>query len=279
MTRVGFVGVGRMGGAMLNAVLEAGHEVRVHDAIPGRAAEFEPRATAVATARDAASGADVVDVVVNFDRDVLEVCLGPDGVLAGAAPGTVVLIHSTIALDTLRRVADEAPQGVAVCDAAVSGRMGHHSVGDLTVMVGGDAEAVARARPVMDSYGGFVVHLGELGAGLDAKLALNTVRYLSFVAAQEGARLAAATGNGSRIAELVQHAGAMTFTGDLSSNRNESDFDRRVLNAETAQKDLRAAIARGAELGLALPAAEESIGRMHALWGVEAAMTAQRTTT
>lgn len=228
-TRVGFIGVGRMGGVMLQAVLAAGYEARVHDARPDAAARFDAefeRATAVSTAREAGD-ADVVDIVVNYDHEVLDVCLGADGVLAGVRPGTVVLIHSTVSLETIRRVAAAAPPGVDVCDAAVSGRLGHRSVGDLAVMVGGEHAAFERARAVMETYGGLVLHLGPLGAGLDAKLALNTLRYLVYIAAHESSRLAAASGVAARFSNLVNHTGAVAFTGDFSGSDYEDSTDGR----------------------------------------------------
>lgn len=272
---VGFVGVGRIGAAMLQCVIDAGHSVALYDPRPESTTPFveaNPERVRVASSPgDAASAAAVVDVVVNNDAQVLDACLGPDGIVAGAAPGTVVLIHSTIALDTLREVAEAAAaSNVRVLDAAVSGTRGHLSAGDLCVMVGGDDDAFADAKPVLGTYGSLVLHLGPLGAGLDAKLALNVMRYLYYLAGQESARLAERAGIASgTMREIALHTGAANFVGDISSGRVPEDYERRLNNAETAQKDLRAAIARAAELDLELPTATFAVDLMPGVWAVE----------
>ncbi len=272
---VGFVGVGRMGAAMLQCVIDAGYRVAVYDTVAERAAPFADanpsRVRIASTPSDAASGAAVVDVVVNTDEQVLDACVGPDGVVEGSAPGSVVLVHSTIAQHTLRTVADTAANaGVRVLDAPVSGALGHLSVGDLCVMVGGDELAFADARPVLDTYGGLVVHLGALGAGLDAKLALNVMRYLYYLAGQESGRLAERAGiSVATMREIAMHTGANRVVGDISRGRVPEDYARRLNNAETAQKDLRAAIARAEELDLQLPTSSLAVGLMLGLWAVD----------
>ena len=272
---VGFVGIGRIGGAMLQCVIDAGHHVAIYDPRAEATAPFvnahPDRVRVASSPADAASGAGVVDVVVNSDDQVIDACLGSDGVVAGAAPGTVVLIHSTIALATLRQVAGAAAaSGVRVLDAAVSGARGHLSAGDLCVMVGGDEDAFADAKPVLDTYGGLVVHLGQLGAGLDAKLALNVMRYVGYLAGQESGRLADRAGiDAGTMREIAVHTGAGRIVGDISRGRAAEDFERRLNNAETAQKDLRAAIARADELDLKLPTAALAVDMMHGLWAVE----------
>ena len=114
----------------------------------------------------------------------------------------------------------------------VSGARGHLGVGKLAVMVGGDADAFARAKPIMQTYGSLVLHLGPQGAGLDAKLALNLLRYLCMVASQEASLLAERTGVGAAMAQLVTHAEANRYVGDLKrleqiplANRQEGGGD------------------------------------------------------
>jgi 3-hydroxyisobutyrate dehydrogenase len=271
---VGFVGIGRIGAAMLRCVIDAGHHVAIYDPRTEATTPFldaNPSRVRVASSpADAAAGAAVVDIVVNSDDQVIDACLGSDGVVAGAAPGTVVLVHSTIALDTLRGVAGAAAaSGVRVLDAAVSGERGHLSAGDLCVMVGGDEDAFADAKPVLDTYGGLVVHLGQLGAGLDAKLSLNVMRYLGYLAGQEAGRLADRAGIAAgTLRDLAAHTSANRIVGDISRLRGPEDYARRLNNAETAQKDLRAAIARAEELDLELPTSALAVDLMHGLWAV-----------
>ena len=275
-SRIGFVGVGRMGSALLQRVLDAGYRATLCDPSEQATAPFvaalPDRVRVASTAREAAAAADVVEVVVNTNEQLLEACLGVDGVLAGARSGTIVLIHSTVSHDTLHRLGDAASQrGVHVLDAMVSGARGHLSVGNLAVMVGGDAAAFARAKPVMDTFGSLVLHLGPRGSGLDAKLAINLFRYLCMAAGQEATRLAEGAGVGEAMAQLVAHTEANRYVGNAARLRmlESVPLRQRQKDAELAQKDLRAAIARAAEVGMQLPSTELAVGLMHRLWGAE----------
>ena len=270
--RIAFVGVGRMGAAMLERVLSAGYQTVLCDRSEQALAPFVERwpelVRVAATPRQAAESCEIVEIVVNTDAQLLDVCLGEEGIFAGAAAGTVVLVHSTIAHSTLFALSDTAAErAIHLLDATVSGPQGHLSIPNLTVMVGGDPGAFERAKLVLGTYGSLVLHLGGLGAGLDAKLALNLLRYLCMVAAQEATQLARSTGIGQVLAELVAHSEANRFVGELPFSRIPEQ--RRQVDAQLSQKDLRAAIARAAEVGLVLPSAEFAVGMMHRLWGVE----------
>lgn len=270
--RVGFVGVGRMGSVMLQCVLDAGYSAVLCDPVPAATepfvAKYGERARVATTPREAASASDVIEVVVNTNEQLLDACLGAQGVLAGAPSGSCVLIHSTVSHETLKRLAKVAAErGVHLLDAPVSGARGHLSIPNLAVMVGGDAEAFARAKPVMDTYGSLVLHLGSEGAGLDAKLAINALRYVVMAASQEMQQLAERAGVGEALAQLVAHTESNRFVGNLSRLQQIPAGQRRK-DAELAQKDLRAAIARAQELDVQLPTAELAVGLMHRMWGV-----------
>lgn len=274
--RIGFVGVGRMGSAMLQRVLDGGYAAILYDPSEEATASFlkahPERVLVASTPRDAARAADVIEVAVNTNDQVLEACLASDGIFAGASAGSVVLIHSTISHEALQRLAKAAAErSLHLLDAMVSGARGHLSVGNLAVMVGGDPGAFERAKPVMQTYGSLVLHLGRQGAGLDAKLAINLFRYLCMAAGQEATRLAEGTGVGEAMAQLVAHTEANRYVGNLArlGPMAQVPEPRRRADAELARKDLRAAMARAAELGLALPSAERAVELMHGLWGVE----------
>jgi 3-hydroxyisobutyrate dehydrogenase-like beta-hydroxyacid dehydrogenase len=274
--RIGFVGVGRMGSALLKPVLAAGYRATLCDPSEQATAPFvaahPDRVRVALTPREAAQDSDIVEVVVNTNEQLLEACLGSDGVLSGARPESVVLIHSTVSHETLHRLGDAgSKRGVHVLDAPVSGARGHLSIPNLAVMVGGDAEAFARCKPVMSTYASLLLHLGPRGSGLDAKLALNMLRYLCMAAGQEATRFAESTGVGEVMAKLVAHTEANRYVGDSARLRGMHDYPlrQRQHDAEVAQKDLRAAVARAAEVGLQLPSAELAVGLMHRLWGAE----------
>lgn len=271
--RIAFVGVGRMGAAMLQSVLDGGYHTTLYDPYVQATAPFAAaapdRVRVAASAREAAQAAEIIEIAVNTNEQLLQACLGPDGVLAGARRGSCVLIHSTVSHATLQQLsAAAADSGVHVLDAPVSGARGHLSVGNLAVMVGGDAQAFARCQPLMQTYGGLVLHLGALGAGMDAKLAINMLRYIVMAASQETARLAEATGVAAHLAQIVAHVEANRFVGNLA-RLAEIPLARRQTDAELGQKDLRAAIARGAEVGVSLPSAELTVGLMHRVWAAE----------
>jgi 3-hydroxyisobutyrate dehydrogenase len=274
--RIGFVGVGRMGSAMLQKVMEAGFKATLCDplekALAPFVAGFPEQVRIAATPRTAAEQSDLIGVCVNTNEQLVEACLGADGVLAGAAPGSIVLIHSTVSHATLHRLGEVAGErGIHVLDAMVSGARGHLSTGNLAVMVGGDAAAFERAKPLMETYGGLVLHLGPRGSGLDAKLSLNMFRYLVMVAGQEATALAESAGVGAVLPQLVAHAEANRYVGNMArlTAMHDIPLAQRAKDAELAQKDLRAAIARAAQVGVALPSAELGVKLMHRLWGAE----------
>ena len=274
--KVAFVGVGRMGSAMLQCVLDRGYDVTLCDpseqATAPFLAKFPDRTRVAPSAREVALKADVIEVVVNTNEQLLAACLGDDGVFAGARAGSIVLVHSTVSHDTLKRLSTVAQaRNVHVLDAMVSGARGHLSVGNLAVMCGGDKQAFARAEPVMKTYGGLVLHLGALGAGLDAKLAINMLRYVVMAAGQEATRFAESTGVGDAMAQLVAHTEANRYVGNLSRQKvmQTIPLSQRTKDAELAQKDLRAAIARAAEVDVRLPTAELGLTLMHRLFGAE----------
>jgi 3-hydroxyisobutyrate dehydrogenase-like beta-hydroxyacid dehydrogenase len=274
--RIGFVGVGRMGSALLKCVLDAGYHATLCDPSEQATAPFvaahPDRVRVALTPREAAQDSDIVEVVVNTNEQLLEACLGSDGVLSGARPESIALVHSTVSHETLHRLGDAgSKRGVHVLDAPISGARGHLSIPDLAVMVGGDADAFARCKPVMSTYGSLLLHLGPRGSGLDAKLSINMLRYLCMAAGQEATRLAESTGVGGFMAELVAHTEANRYVGDSARLRGMVDYPlrQRQHDAEVARKDLRAAIARAAEVGLELPSAELAVGLMHRLWGTE----------
>jgi 3-hydroxyisobutyrate dehydrogenase-like beta-hydroxyacid dehydrogenase len=177
MTRVGFIGLGSQGAPMARRIVDEGYPLTIWARRPESVAPFGDTAAVVAaTPAELGAGSDIVGICVVADADVEDVLLRDDGVLAGMAPGGVVAVHSTIHPATCRRLADAAAErDVAIVDAPVSG--GGFAAADrkLLVMVGGSDDDVARCRPVFETYGDPVIHLGPLGSGQMAKLINNFV--------------------------------------------------------------------------------------------------------
>jgi len=171
---VAVVGTGRMGAAMAGRLLAAGHAVTVYNRTPSRAAALG--APVAATPREAVAGAAWVVVSLADDAAVRAVYAGPDGLVAGLAEGTVVVETSTIHPATVRDLGEAiAARGATLLDSPVSGSVTLVERGEVTALVGGDGDALSRARPVLDTFTGRVFHLGGPGSGATMKLVVNAV--------------------------------------------------------------------------------------------------------
>jgi 3-hydroxyisobutyrate dehydrogenase len=172
MARIGFVGLGRMGAPMARNLVRAGHQVVVFDIVPAAVeALVAAGATAAFSSAAAARDADVVVTMLPAGEHVRDAWLGQGGLAEAARADALLIDCSTIDVATAREVA--AAAGRPFLDAPVSGGVMGAEAGTLTFMVGGSAEAVARARPVLEAMGRTIVHCGEAGAGQVAKLCNN----------------------------------------------------------------------------------------------------------
>jgi 3-hydroxyisobutyrate dehydrogenase/2-hydroxy-3-oxopropionate reductase len=168
---VAIAGAGRMGTAMAVRLREAGHDVVVYNRTRSRAAAAG--AAVADSPREAAAGAEVV--IVSLADDAAVKAVYPE-LVPGLRPGAVVMETSTIHPDTVRGLAPLVEQhSAALLDAPVSGSVPVVRRGELTFMVGGDAAVLERARPVLDTLGRTVFHLGGIGTGAVMKLAVNVV--------------------------------------------------------------------------------------------------------
>jgi 3-hydroxyisobutyrate dehydrogenase-like beta-hydroxyacid dehydrogenase len=194
---VAVVGAGRMGGAMVGTLRRAGLEVLVFNRTRAKA-EAVAEATGAhlaATAREAVAAARVVVSSLADDAAVGAAYTGGDGIVAGLQPGTVVCESSTIEPGTVRRVAPlVADRGADLLDTPVSGSVPAVEAGQLTIMAGGDAAVLERARPVLDHLARQVFHVGELGSGAVVKLAVNAVLHGLNLALSESLVLAERAG-------------------------------------------------------------------------------------
>jgi 3-hydroxyisobutyrate dehydrogenase len=176
MARIGFVGLGNMGGPMARNLARAGHQVAAFDIVPALVARaVEGGCVAAASAAAAASGADIVVTMLPAGEQVREAWLGPrgkgNGMAAASRPDAILLDCSTIDVPTAREVAMEA--GRAFLDAPVSGGVMGAEAATLTFMVGGPEAAFAAAEPVLKQMGRAAIHCGGAGAGQAAKACNN----------------------------------------------------------------------------------------------------------
>ena len=190
--RLGFVGTGTMGNPMVRCLLEAGHEVAVHDRRREATANLCALGACWAESpRAAADGSEVVFTSLPGPAEVEHALLDPSaGILAGLASGGGYVDMTTNAPGVVRRVAQACRQrGVAVLDAPVSGRPP-----TMTVMVGGEASTFARYRPLLECMGRNIFHVGETGAGCVAKLVTQYLGYANFITSLEGLLIGARAG-------------------------------------------------------------------------------------
>ncbi len=187
---VGVIGLGAMGAPIAGHLARAGLPVVVADLDPAAvAASLAAGAQATVALPDLAARCEVVLVVVDTDDEVRTVCSGPHGVLAGCRPGTAVLLCSSVRPDTCEAVAAEAPDGVAVLDAALTGGVRGAESGRINLLVGGDHEVLERVRPALAPWTASVHHLGPLGAGQVGKTVNNLVHWAQISAITEALEL------------------------------------------------------------------------------------------
>jgi 3-hydroxyisobutyrate dehydrogenase len=192
MATIGFIGLGNMGAPMAANLLRAQHHVAGYDIVAAsREALAEKGGQAASGIAEAAAAGDIVITMLPAGPQVREVYLGPDGVLARARPGALLIDCSTIDVETARAVAAEAAaKGLQMLDAPVSGGTIGAASGTLTFMVGGEDAAFARARPILEAMGRTIVHAGPSGAGQTAKICNNMILAASMIAVCEGFALA-----------------------------------------------------------------------------------------
>ena len=194
--RVGYIGLGQMGSAMVTRLLDTGVRVGVCDLDPGPVARAtEQGAEALATPAELAAAVDVVSICVPAARHVETVLSGPDGIASAGRADQVILVHSTIAPADIRRFHDLAGAwGAWLADACVAGGADAAATGELVVLAGAPGELTAEARSLLDTYASLVVDAGPVGSGAALKLAVNVMTYAQFSAAATAYDIARAAG-------------------------------------------------------------------------------------
>jgi 3-hydroxyisobutyrate dehydrogenase-like beta-hydroxyacid dehydrogenase len=266
--KLAFIGLGVMGGPMARHLAAKGHDVTVYNRTAAKAAAWVAAngGKAAATPREASVGADIVMVCVGNDDDVRSVIYGPDGVLAGVTHGgngarksdsvPIIVDHTTASATLARELAAKcAEQGVGFIDAPVSGGQAGAENGQLSVMCGGDDEAVfERAYPVLMSYAKICKRLGNAGSGQLAKM-VNQICIAGIAQGlSEGLNLALAAGlDPDALVEVISQGAAGSWQMNNRARtmvRNEFNFGFAV---EWMRKDLAICIEEAQRLGVDLP--------------------------
>jgi 3-hydroxyisobutyrate dehydrogenase len=243
-----------------------------------RAEEFARAhgARSAATPREAATGADVVITCLPSSREVEAILDGPDGLLAGLAPGALLLDCTSGDPPTARRIAATlAGQGVAFADAPVSGGTNGAQAGTLTIMVGADEETFARALAVLQTLGTRIEHVGPVGAGHALKAVNNALLAVNILAIGEALATLVKAGVPARTAlDVINVSSGRSFVSEtLVPERVLTGAWPRTFRLALLDKDVGIARALLRETGVAGPVIElagELFGRARAALGESA---------
>jgi len=253
---VAFIGLGTMGGAMAANLARAGFAVTAWNRTAGKAADLlDLGVTEAPTAAAAAARADIVVVCVSDTPDVEAVLFGPDGVVDGAKPGTLIIDCSTIApsgsWDFAARLRE---RDLRMIDAPVSGGSEGARNATLTIFVGGDERDVERARPVLGALGRTITHVGPIGAGQAVKAVNQVILAGTYLGVAEGIVLAMKAG--LDVEQVVGALGGGAAQSWVLANRSGRMLDNEYpLGFKVAlhRKDLAIALELAGQLGAALP--------------------------
>ena len=185
--KVGFIGLGAMGGPMALNLAKAGHKLVVHYIDQGKTAAVRAKGAELAgNAEAVAAAVERTILIVETTDQAQEVIAGERGIIRGAKAGHIVVCMSTIDPFAARELADQLKaKGIAMVDAPVSGGTGRAQSGELSVIVGGDKEVVARCEDLFKAMGNRTFHMGPLGSGLAMKLVNNMLVQVNTVAVAE----------------------------------------------------------------------------------------------
>ncbi len=255
---VAVIGMGTMGAPMARNLLKAGYKVTVHNRTRERETPLiQAGAQAAASPAQAAATAEIILTCVSDTPDVQEVLVGDQGVIQGAPAGSLVIDMSTISPTVTRNLAQQlAAQEIQMLDAPVSGGSEGAERGTLSIMVGGEADQVQRAIPVLSVLGRTITHVGPIGAGQLTKAINQIIVAGTYWAVAEGITLGLKAGlDMEKVIQAVGNgaAGSWGLT-HRSSNmiQNQYPLGFRV---RLHRKDLLIALEAARELGVALPAA------------------------
>jgi 3-hydroxyisobutyrate dehydrogenase-like beta-hydroxyacid dehydrogenase len=259
-TKIGFVGLGQMGGNMAARFLDAGYAVYGEEQNRAHAKPLVDQGLRWReTPRQVAEATDIVFTSLPDDRVLKQVASGADGLLAGLSAGTDWVEVSTVSPSVSRELAGRARQRQAtMLDAPVSGSVPQVKSGTLTIMVGGDEDAYARVEPLLRVLGA-PTRVGSNGQGLALKLAINISLAVQMLAFAEGLLLAERSGLDRHLAldlmvdSPIGSPMLKARAGIIFDLPDEAWFD-----IDFMKKDIELALATARELGVSLPTAERA---------------------
>lgn len=251
--RLGFIGMGIMGRGMARNLMRAGHELLVYNRTEATARELEAEGAKIAEyPLQLVQSCSIIFVCVSDTEAVLEVVSGEHGVIHEIRPGTLVVDHSTISPAATRQMAEQlAAEGAHFLDAPVSGGSEGAEKGTLSIMVGGEAAQLERARPFLECMGSRITHIGPVGAGQMAKL-VNQILVVGNTLAMSEALLFAQAG-GLDLRKTLEAISSGAAGSWMLANRGPQILERDWspgFTIDLQQKDVRLALQAADELGV-----------------------------
>jgi 3-hydroxyisobutyrate dehydrogenase len=254
--KVAFLGLGTMGGAMAMNIIKTGHDLIVYNRSKEKEEPLAKEGAArAASPQEAAAAAEVVIICVSDTPDVESLVLGPEGVSAGAKPGSVVVDMSTISPKATRRMAQElAQKGVKMVDAPVSGGSEGAEKATLTIMVGGETEDVDKVRPVLEAMGSNITHVGPIGCGQLTKAVNQIIVGGNYLAVAEGVAFGLKAGlDMDKVIAAIRGGAAASWVLDFRSGNMINNSYPLGFRARLHRKDIGIALAECREMGVSLP--------------------------
>lgn len=253
--KLGFIGMGNMGGPMCRNLIKHDHQVALFDKNPATLKRFVGHGgQAAGSAKEVAAAAEIVFTSLPLPADVEEVALGPGGIAEGAHDGLIYVDLSTNAPSVVRKVAAELKgRGIAMLDAPVSGGVAGAEAGTIAVMVGGDKEVFDKVEPLFKCIGKNVFHVGGHGTGCIAKLVNNMIAFCNLTASIEGFLLGVQAGvEPKMLHQIVAASSGNSFILRLLPEKILAGNFDADFSLDLAHKDLRLALQLGEEAGVPL---------------------------
>jgi 3-hydroxyisobutyrate dehydrogenase len=275
MSTIAWIGLGHMGTPMAANLVAGGHVVRGVDIDPACAAAAAERGVTIAASiAEALAGADACFTSLPMPAHVRAVYDGPDGIWANADRDTLLLDTSTVDVETSRWCHDESvARGFDFVDSPISGGTAGAEAHSLTFMLGGDEDAVERARALVEPMAGSVIACGGATAGIAAKLVNNMMLFIGVMAVAEGSQLAEQLGLDPQVFWSVADVSSggswpqhvwYPVPGVVASAAANRNFDA-TFSVALAHKDCGLAVRAGDAAGMRLPAASLALSQLDEL--------------
>lgn len=233
--KVGMLGLGKMGAPMAKHLLARGFEVCGFDP----AAKAPAGVAALSSPKEVAAASELVIVVVGFDHEVESVFFSKDGIAAGAAPGLIVAIGSTIAPRTAKQLARRLSPGITFLDAPLARGEAAAIAGKLLIFGGGDEAAFERCKPAFSAFASDIFHLGPAGAGQVGKMVNNLILWACTSANDEGLRLAEALGvDPEKLRAALHHSSAQNWSMDQRAENSGMPWAEKDMSIVLHEADL-----------------------------------------